>query len=200
MIRFCSFRLLLCTSEPSKTFCASLAYICGTRTNVIATASILAEKAADGPQLPGLVKKTAETFTVKEVTGDKAYTSRTNFDAVDSVGGTLYAAFKANATGSVGGLYGKMYHYFALNKEENLNHYHRRSMIESTFSAVKRKFGDSLRAKTDLAMKNETLAKFICHNICCVVSAIYERGIDPKFFGLPEAVQLTCTKTDPAAQ
>ena len=57
-----------------------------------------------------------------------------------------------------------------------------------------------MRAKTDLAMKNETLAKFICHNICCVISAFYERGTDPKFVGLPEAVQLTCTKTEPAAQ
>ena len=62
-------------------------------------------------------------------------------------------------------------------------------MIESTFSMVKRKFGDSLRAKTDLAMKNETLAKFVCHNICCVVSAIYERGIDPALLGLPVATE-----------
>src|SRR5207247_5507193 len=106
------------------------------------------------------------------------------FDAVDAVGGTLYAAFKSSATGSVGGLYGKMYHYFALNREEYEQHYHRRSMIESTFSMVKRKFGDSLRSKTELAMKNETLAKFVCHNICCVVSAIYERGIDPRIVGL----------------
>jgi hypothetical protein len=66
-----------------------------------------------------------------------------------------------------------------------MQHYHRRSMVESTFSMVKRKFGDSLRAKSELAMKNETLAKFVCHNICCVISAIYERGIDPKFLGLP---------------
>ena len=47
------------------------------------------------------------------------------------------------------------------------------------------KFGDSVWAKTELAMKNETLAKFVCHNICCVVSAIYERGIGPTFLGLP---------------
>ena len=33
-------------------------------------------------------------------------------------------------------------------------------------------------------MKNETLAKFVCHNITCVIFAIYERGIDPTFLGL----------------
>ena len=65
---------------------------------------------------------------------------------------------------------------------------------------IKRKFGDSLRAKSDLAMKNETLAKFVCHNICCVVSAIYERGIEPTFLGLSKAEQLTCTKTPESAQ
>ncbi len=59
-----------------------------------------------------------------------------DFDAVDGVGGTLYAAFKSTATGSVGGLYGMMFHYFALNKEEYMSHYHRRSMVESTFSMI----------------------------------------------------------------
>lgn len=152
---------------------------------MIASASILEEKAGDGPQLPGLVKTTSENFTVNEVSADKAYTSQSNFTAVDSVGGKFYPAFKVTATGSIDGLYGKTYHYFALNKEEYMNHYHRRSMIESTFSMVKRKFGDAVRAKTDLAMKNEALAKFVCHNICCVISAIYERGIDPKILGLP---------------
>jgi hypothetical protein len=42
---------------------------------------------------------------------------------------------------------------------------------------IKTKFGDSLRSKTDPAMKNETLAKILCHNICCLISAMYELGI-----------------------
>ena len=46
---------------------------------------------------------------------------------------------------------------------------------------IKTKFGDSLRSKSDVAMKNETLAKVLCHNICCLVSAIYELGIEPEF-------------------
>lgn len=161
--------------------------ICGTRTNVVAAVEILHSGAADSPQLPGLVKTTAKTFKVVEVAADKAYPSVDNFNAVDGVGGKLYAAFKASATGAAGGIYGKMFHFFALNKEEYLQHYHRRSMIESTFSMVKRKFGDSLKSKTELAMKNEVLAKFVCHNICCVISAIYEKGIDPTFMGLPGA-------------
>ena len=50
---------------------------------------------------------------------------------------------------------------------------------------VKRKFGDSLRSKTDTAMKNETLAKILAHNICCLISAWYELGIEPMFGSTP---------------
>jgi len=84
----------------------------------------------------------------------------------------------------VGGLFGKAYHYFALNREEYLDHYHRRSMVESTFSMVKRKFGDAVKAKSEVGMRNEVMAKLVCHNVCCLVSAIYELGIDPATFGL----------------
>jgi hypothetical protein len=46
---------------------------------------------------------------------------------------------------------------------------------------IKAKFGDALRSKTETAMKNEALCKLLAHNICCLVSAIYELGIDPTF-------------------
>jgi hypothetical protein len=51
--------------------------------------------------------------------------------------------------------------------------------VESTFSMVKRKFGDAVRSKTDTAQKNEVLAKFVAHNVCCLISAWYELGIVP---------------------
>jgi Transposase DDE domain len=70
-----------------------------------------------------------------------------------------------------------------LNKEEYLEKYHRRSNIESVFSSVKRKFGDSVRSKTPTAMKNEVLAKLVCHNISQLVHLMYELGIDPNFGG-----------------
>lgn len=76
-----------------------------------------------------------------------------------------------------------------------MNHYHKRSNAESTFSAVKRKFGEALRSKTDLAMKNEILAKVICHNLSCVIHGMYELGIDPDFVLKPR-----CTNTPEVAQ
>ena len=69
-----------------------------------------------------------------------------------------------------------------------------RSNVESTFSMAKRKFGDSLRSKADVAMKNETLCKFIAHNICCCIQEMYESGIDPTCWTeTPRVVQIECT-------
>ena len=61
--------------------------------------------------------------------------------------------------------------------------------IESTFAMLKAKFGDSVRSKTEVAMKNEVLAKILSHNICCLISAIYELGIAPTFWTETPSVQ-----------
>jgi len=50
---------------------------------------------------------------------------------------------------------------------------------------VKRKFGDSVRSRTNTSMMNEALAKIVCHNLCCVIQEWYEIGIDPTDFGMP---------------
>lgn len=62
-----------------------------------------------------------------------------------------------------------------------LSHYHQRPNVESTVMMVKSKFGDAVRTKTDVAAKNEVLCKLLCHNVCCLISAIYELGIEPVF-------------------
>src|SRR2546428_7003601 len=65
---------------------------------------------------------------------------------------------------------------------------YKRSNVESTFSAVKRKFGDSVRSKADTAMVNEVLCKFLCHNLCCLIQEQCELGIEPIFWGEQSAV------------
>ncbi len=47
---------------------------------------------------------------------------------------------------------------------------------------VKAKFGDAVRSKTDTAMRNEVLCKFLCHNICCVILSQIELGVEPVFW------------------
>jgi hypothetical protein len=49
--------------------------------------------------------------------------------------------------------------------------YHKRSNVESTFSMVKAKFGDSVLSRCPVAMTNEVLCKLLGHNLCCLISA-----------------------------
>ena len=134
-------------------------FMCGVKTNVITAVEIRDKDAADSPRMPGLVQATARNFTIDEVSADKAYLSNENFEAVAETGGLAYIAFKSNTTGGIGGLFEKMYHSYCLNREDYLNHYHKRSNVESTVSMIKAKFGDHVRSKTDVAMINEVLVQ-----------------------------------------
>ena len=155
---------------------------CGVKTNIVTAVRILDKDAADSPQFTPLVKETADGFVIGEVSADKAYGSLANFEAVAACGGKGFIAFKDNATGAVGGHFEKAFHYFSFKREEYLQHYHKRSNVESTFSMVKRKFGDAVRSKTDVAMVNEVLCKLLCHNLCCLIQEEHELGIDPVFW------------------
>ena len=159
-----------------------LHFTCGVRTNVITAVVIKEENAGDAPQLPEMVETTAENFTIRDFTADAAYGSNVNYDAINAAGGTGFIAFRGNATGGIGGLYEKMFHYFQFRRDEFLQHYHQRSNAESTVSMIKRKFGDALRSKTDVAMINETLCKVLCHNIVVLIHEMYELGIEPVFW------------------
>jgi transposase len=154
----------------------------GVKTNCVTAVRILDKDAADSPQFVPLVKETSRTFTIGEVSADKAYASLENFEAVADCGGTAFIAFKKNTTGGIGGLFEKMFHYFQFKQDEYMNHYHKRSNVESTFSSVKRVFGDSVRSKNDVAMVNEVLCKLICHNLCCLIHAQCELGIESVFW------------------
>jgi hypothetical protein len=62
-------------------------------------------------------------------------------------------------------------------QDEFMARYHKRSNVESLFSAVKRKFSDHVRSRTPDAMVNEALAKLLCNNLCCVILSQCELGI-----------------------
>jgi transposase len=154
----------------------------GVKTHVVAAVRILDKDAADSPQFVPLVRETRRHFEIGEVSADKAYASLENFEEVAGMGGTAFIAFKSNTTGGVGGLFEKAFHYFQFNREEFLVHYHKRSNVESTFSAVKRKFGDSVMSRSDAGMVNEVLCKFVCQNLTCLIQEQESLGIVPVFW------------------
>jgi transposase len=171
--------------------------ICGVKTNIVTAVAIGARDANDSPFFKTLVEKTAEHFTVQEVPADKAYLSHDNLALVHSLGGTAFVPYKVNSQpGEAGSLWEKMYFYFQFRREEFLKHYHLRSNMESTFSMVKAKFRDHVRSKTDVAMTNEVLCKFLCHNICVVHQSHIELGIVPVFWGekpIPDSAEASAS-------
>jgi transposase len=114
--------------------------------------------------------------------------SHANLAAVERVGAVPFVPFKSNSGAAGSDAWERMYHYFSLNRESFLSHYHRRSNVEATFSAMKRKFGPGVRSKTTVAQFNEVLLKCLCFNLSCLVHAIHELGINPQFW-MPKEVQ-----------
>lgn len=157
--------------------------ISGVKTNIVTSCEITEGKSNDCPEMQKLVKETAENFDMKEVSCDKAYSSRENFDAIEEVGATPFIPFKKNTSGKARGsmVWKKMYHFFLYKHDEFLEHYHKRSNAETVFHMVKSKFKDSLRSKTKTAQINELLLKILCHNICCVIQEMFELGIKGEF-------------------
>jgi transposase len=158
--------------------------VVGVKTNVVTAAFIGDKNAADCPQLAELLKATAENFSVREVSGDKAYLSADNLALVDGLGAAPYIPFRINSVLGNTPLWDRMFHYFNMRRDEFLQHYHKRSNVESSFSAVKRLFGDAVRSRTKTAMVNEVLAKLISYNLTCVIHEWYELGIDPSDWGM----------------
>lgn len=137
----------------------------GVQTGIVTAVDVTDRDANDSPFLRPLMKATAAGgFKVEEVVGDKAYLSAENVEEVARLGGTAFIAPKVSTTGTAGGLFEKMFHYYQFRREEFLAHYHQRSNVESAFSSIKRKFGDSVRARNPVGMVNEVLTKIVCYN------------------------------------
>ena len=164
--------------------------MCGVKTNIVTAAEVTDTAGNDSPYLAPFTQTTAKNFTVREVSGDKAYLSKKNLRAVQAVGGTAYIPFKTNSVGSnpkqkYDPLWDRMFHYYNFNRAEFLAHYHKRSNVETTFSMIKAKFGAAVRAKTPVAQVNEVLVKILCHNIVVLIHSVYELGISPVFSSDP---------------
>ena len=156
--------------------------MCGVATNIVTAVEIHGPNANDCPLLPSLLHQTALNFNVSEVSADLAYSSEKNLKAITATGAKPFIPFKSNATHKKGGLWAQLFYSYHHHREAFLKRYHLRSNVETTFSMIKAKFGDSVRSKTDIAMKNEVLAKILCHNICCLIRSMYETGL-PLFSG-----------------
>lgn len=160
-------------------------HICiGTKTNIICSCEITPGNFSDIKQAPKLLMGLKDNFKPKQISADKAYSSRRIFKIIESLNSLPFIPFKSNVK-KVGEdspkIWIKMYNYFKENREKFLENYHKRSNVETTFGMVKMRLGEFLKCRTFHSQRNELIMKFICHNICCLVQEIFERGIHVDF-------------------
>ncbi len=156
--------------------------MCGVRTKIVTSVEVSGWAAHDTNYFIPLVEATARHFEIREVAADKAYLSRRNLKAVESVGGMPFVPFKSNTLEPTeAGTWAKMHHLFMYHREAFMEHYHKRSNIETAYSMIKGKFGSALRSKSDTGQVNEVLCKVLCHNICVLVQAMHELAVEPDF-------------------
>jgi transposase len=158
--------------------------MCGAHTHVVTSVEVTPTDSGDAPQFAGLVATTAKRFPVLEVSADKAYLSLDNLQVVAGIGAIAYIPFKQRTTGvRPDALWNRMWHYYMFQRDTFLQHYHKRSNAETTFSMIKAKFGEMVRARLPVAQVNEVLCKVLCHNLCVLIQSIYELKLEPTFWG-----------------
>jgi transposase len=120
--------------------------MCGTATHAITSARVTSE--GDCPQLPALLARTRAHHCVREVSADKAYSSVDNHDVLDSFSIEAFIPFKVNAVvNPKAPVWSRHLCEFTLNQERFLQHYHRRSNVETTFAMMKARFGAAVASR-----------------------------------------------------
>lgn len=155
--------------------------VVGVRSNIVTAVRVTEGNVGDCPELPALVEATAARFKIAEVSADKAYLSVANLEAIEAAGAVPLIPFKKNSQPIGPAAWRRMWGLFVYRQEEFLARYHQRSNVESAFSAIKRKFGGSVRSKCPVAQVNEILAKVLCHNLATVAQATRELGVTGSF-------------------
>ncbi|MBM3232584.1 IS5 family transposase [Candidatus Pacearchaeota archaeon] len=111
--------------------------------------------------VPYLMKQSSKQLPITAFLADKAYDCERNHELAHKCGSELIVPVRKFATVGrrVNGKYRKR-----LFRNFPSEIYHQRVLVESTFSAVKRRFGHLLLARKFISQKNELLFRFIAYN------------------------------------
>lgn len=159
--------------------------VCGVKTNIITSVEITEGHVHDQMMFNSLTNDTARNFEIRDFCADKGYLCSHNFALIKDLGGQAYIPFKKNTSGKSSdnnrSYFKSAFKFFKENREQYLQHYHKRSNIESCFSMIKRKFGNNVQCKKEISQDNEILGKVLAHNICVLVQEIFLNNINTDF-------------------
>jgi len=143
-------------------------------TGIIHWFTMTPSKRHDSPEFKNLIKHLPE---LGNVLGDKAYSSRNNCQIVADKDGKPYLHFKDNATNNAKSKPAWIISIreYKNNTEEWLSTYHLRSIVESVFSSIKKRWGSFLRSRKKWMQKKELSLKVLSYNVKQVLLVQYAR-------------------------
>lgn len=163
---------------------AKLHIISGCKTNIITSAKITKGTNHESPFLKPLLEDTIKNFTPQNVLADSGYLSKNNVKIIKNIGALPFIKGKKNINVIKKGrntAWNNMLKMWKYNQPEFAKHYHQRSNVESTFSALKRRFGDFCRCKKQESQENEILCRIVCFNASVLSKSLLLYNIKPEF-------------------
>jgi transposase len=160
--------------KNTKRDCMKLHISMDVDTGIIHWFTMTPSKRHDSPEFKNLLKYLPD---LGDVFGDKGYSSRNNCQLVADKHGVPYLHFKDNATNKAKGHPGWIISIRAYKKntEQWLDIYHARSIVESVFSSIKRRWGSFLRSRRKWMQKKELSLKVLSYNIKQVLLVTYAK-------------------------
>jgi transposase len=158
--------------------------ICGVKTKIVTGVITTHGSASDNRQFGPLIEVTSRNFNMQEVSADKAYLGAENMRSALLAGATPFIPFKSNNRMDAeykSTVWKQALYMFLYKQAEFWARYNKRNNVETAFHMIKSGFGSRLLTISRDAQYNEALCKVLCHNICVLIQAIYELGIDPVF-------------------
>ena len=163
---------------------SKLHIISGCKSNVITSAKVTKGTAHESPHFKSLLTDTAKSFSLKEVLADAGYLSKDNVKAIANIGAAPYIMGKKNVNVPYGGIpsaWGGMLRLWKKHQLYFAEHYHKRSNVEATFGALKRKFGDFCRCRKLDSQENEILSKIVCFNASVLSESLLSYDLKTQF-------------------
>ena len=117
------------------------------------------KKRNENIDVPYLMEQSSKQLKITAFLGDKGFDSRKNHELAEKYDTKFIAPIKDRERSRIYGV-----HRRRLAKNFPFEMYHQRVIIESIFSAIKRRFGHQIYAKKFITQKNELLFRIIAYN------------------------------------
>lgn len=129
------------------------------RRRLIIAVKLRRKRRNENIDVPYLMEQSSKQLKITAFLGDKGFDSRKNHELAEKYDSKFIAPIKSRERRRIYG-----YQRKKLSKDFPSEIYHQRVIIESIFSAVKRRFGHELYSRKFNAQKNELLFRFIAYN------------------------------------